>query len=119
MIDENMSNSSLNIFPISGRNVCDFLGRVLCNDDSCVIRYFEALGRNEMLGDLWRRVCSSKNEVIKKEDLLVILVHADQIVTLDMYVKGDPRRILYIEDGALFEDTMSTDPAPRTSTAEK
>ncbi|MHA6887786.1 hypothetical protein [Ralstonia pseudosolanacearum] len=107
MSAENLSGYLVNIFPISGRDVCNFLKEVLGESELCVIKYFEALGHDEGLGDLWHRVCKSHNEVLTREDLLEVLLNADQIITLDMYVKNDSHRALYIEDGELFEETMS------------
>ncbi|WP_231663692.1 hypothetical protein, partial [Ralstonia solanacearum] len=37
-----------------------------------------------------------------------VLIHADQVISLDMYVKSDFRRTLYIDDGELVENEIAT-----------
>lgn len=97
-------------FPISGQDVCKFLEIALHDGELCVIKDVETLCSTDCtgLGDLWRRVCASHEETLAKEDLLAVLIHADQVISLDMYVKSDFRRTLYIDDGELVENEIAT-----------
>ncbi|MEF9388524.1 hypothetical protein V4890_23320 [Ralstonia solanacearum species complex bacterium KE056] len=97
-------------FPISGRDVCELLEIALHDGELCVIKDIETLCSKDCtgLGDVWRRVRASHEETLEKEELLAVLIHADQVISLNLYVKNDCRRILYIDDGELVENEIAT-----------
>ncbi|MCF1445122.1 hypothetical protein ACI2VK_26175 [Ralstonia nicotianae] len=108
MNTEDKRSLPLHAFPISGRDVCEFLKDVLHDGELCVVKDVETLCSEDCrgLGDLWHRVRASHKEILTKEDLLAILVHADQVITLDVCVESDHRRNLYIDDGELIENAI-------------
>ncbi|WP_137940514.1 hypothetical protein [Chitinivorax sp. B] len=96
---------TLDIFPITGRAVCDVLVAELGNESTCLLKDIETLCSSncEALGDLWQKVVSSRAEVIKVADLVSALKFADQIVCLDLCSVVEPQKSLFIEDGELVE----------------
>ncbi|MHA6911493.1 hypothetical protein ACQUJS_24320 [Ralstonia pseudosolanacearum] len=108
MINKDKNSLPLFSFPISGRDVCDFLKNVLRDGELCLVKDVETLCSEdcESLGDLWHRVRASHKEILTKEDLLAILMRADQVITLDVCIESDHRRNLYIDDGELIENAI-------------
>jgi hypothetical protein len=93
-----MSNASLN-YPIDGPAVCRALQDAAGFDEQWIIRSIETLTSRDSLrlGDLWRQ-SNEADVIISTRELCEALKDADQVITLDIYLRSNKSIELLIED---------------------
>lgn len=104
-----MANPDFGNLPVTGRSVCILLAATCHADDGFLITSIETLCSDDCseLGELWNAVIKNGSVKIRCDDLLRVLGHADQIVTLYMHVEGDQERQLVIEDSEVTENNLA------------
>lgn len=94
--------------PISGEAVSNYLSSSLKGNEIFIVRDIETLCTKncESLGRLWLEVSNTHNIEITLDDLVCALRNADQVVTLQIFIKNSPSRELFIDDGEFISSSI-------------
>ncbi len=100
--------ADLTAFPISGQAVCEALLHALNPPDVCEIRDIETLSTDGSLelGALWQIVSTGQAARRTVKELITAIMHADQVIAIDLRFVGDRHRELVIEDGELIANSL-------------
>ena len=104
MIKDMEGSAEPSDFPITGIMVCRMLENIFDVGDEILVTDIETLCSNDcdLLGILWHRVAVSGPIKMIAADLSNALIHADQIITLSIYLANDVSTQLIIDDGELI-----------------